>query len=39
MVSGMILTINPIQDGGGGGGGGKRPPQQFILCNLDKHWN
>ena len=28
MVSGMILTINPIQDGGGGGGGrGKKAPQ------------
>ena len=29
MVSGMILTINPIQDGGGGGGGKKAPQKIY----------
>ena len=29
MVSGMILTINPIQDGGGGGEGQKGPPNSL----------
>ena len=34
MVSGMILTINPIQDGGGGGDGQKVPSYQFFPCNF-----
>ena len=30
MVSGMILTINPIQDGGGWGGEGQKGPPNSL---------